>query len=294
METLSRSWALLKQSFTVLWSDKELMWLPMLSGCFCLCATVIIGGGGLLWMLPAEGLAANESQQKLLAEQMAPFMFLVYLATYSIGTFFNVALVSIASNRLAGGRATLMDGLQTAWDRKGSIFQWGLFSASIGMLLQMLERRSSFVGRAIAGISGVVWALASFFVVPLLAAENIGPVEALYKSAQIYRKAWGEQVVGAFSFSTIFFLLSLPGVALPLMLVYRLGQAAMLTGFVVAMVYWILLAVIGSAARGVFLAALYRYATTRKASGGFTMDDLSAGLGRRSLEGIPFSREPWS
>jgi len=54
---------------------------------------------------------------------MAPFIFLLYVVTYSLTTYFNVALVGIASNRLAGGHATLDDGLQIAWKRKWSIIQ---------------------------------------------------------------------------------------------------------------------------------------------------------------------------
>ena len=81
----------------------------------------------------------------------------------------------------------------------------------------MLERRLSFLGRIVARVTGLVWTLASFFVVPLLAFEDMGPVEALYKSAQIFRKRWGEEVVGGFSFELVFLLLALPGLLLPLM-----------------------------------------------------------------------------
>ena len=48
MGTLARSWDLLGQSFAVLKSDKELMWLPVLSAFFCVLATVTIFGIGFL------------------------------------------------------------------------------------------------------------------------------------------------------------------------------------------------------------------------------------------------------
>src|ERR1035438_6920630 len=209
METLSRSWHLLGQSFAVLKSDKELMWLPVLSAMFCLAAAAIILGIGLLVMMPPGPFPHDAAQQKLLGKAMAPFIFLFYFVTYSLGIYFNVALVSIASNRLAGGDATLNDGLQIAWTRTWSILQWALLAATVGMLLQTLERRLSVLGLVLTRITGFVWALASFFVVPLLAAEDIGPVEALYKSTQIFRRTWGEEVPGGFSFGLIFLLLTL-------------------------------------------------------------------------------------
>jgi hypothetical protein len=277
METLSRSWSLLGQSFAVLKSDKELMWLPVISAIFCLMATVTIFGTGLIWVLPpGVGLSipSDPVAQKELGRQMAPFLFLFYIVTYSVSTYFNVALVSIASNRLAGGNAKLNDGLQIAWERKWSIFQWALLSATVGMVIQALEQKSGFLGRVVIRIIGAAWVLASFFVVPLLAAENMGPVEALSKSGRIFRKTWGEQVTGGFSFGLVFFLLALPGALLPIMGA-RMGQMQLIAGLVLAVIYWLLLGVINSAARGIFVAALYRYATTEQISAGFHRYDMT-------------------
>jgi Family of unknown function (DUF6159) len=274
MGTLSRSWDLVQQSFAVLKSDKELMWLPVVSAISCVAATVIIFGGGALLVLPLGSMPHDVAAQKLLYQQMAPFVFLFYLATYSITIYFNVALVSIASNRLAGGNATLNDGLQAAWRRKWRILQWALLAATVGILLRALERRASFIGRIVIGIIGAVWSLASFFVVPLLAAEDIGPIDALYRSAKIFRETWGEEVVGGFSFGVIFFLLALPGILAPLVGA-RLGVSGIFAGSAVAVTYWLLLAVVCSASQGIFVAALYRYATAHQISDGFSSDDLS-------------------
>src|SRR5579863_599006 len=168
MGTISRSWDLLGQSFEVLKSDKELIWLPVISAIFCLAATVIIFCVGALVLVPIGAFPHDPAQQKLLSQESAPFIFLFYLTTYSIAAFFNVALVSIASNRLAGGLATLNDGLQVAWNRKWRIFQWALLAATVGMLLKMTEGRLKFLGRMIVSVIGFVWTLASFFVIPLL------------------------------------------------------------------------------------------------------------------------------
>ena len=275
METLSRSWDLLGQSFAILKSDKELMWLPIISALFCIMATVTVFGTGLIWVLPpGVPIPHDPVAQKELTRQMAPFVFLFYIFTYSVSTYFNVALVSIAADRLAGGKATLNDGLQIAWQRKWSIFQWALLSATVGMVIQALEQKFGFLGRIVIRTIGVAWVLASFFVVPLLAAQDMGPVDALFKSGRIFRKTWGEQVTGGFSFGLVFMLLALPGILLPIMGA-RMGQMGMLAGLAVAVLYWLLLGVINSAARGIFVAALYRYATTEKISPGFSRTDFT-------------------
>jgi Family of unknown function (DUF6159) len=275
MDTFSRSWDLLRQSFAILKSDKALMWLPIISAIFCLAATAIIFSSALLVLGSSSIIPHVIRHQKVLYQQVTPFVFLFYVVTYSIATFFNVALVGIASNRLAGGNGTLDYGLQVAWQRKWRILQWALLAATVGMLLRMLEGRANFVGRITTSITGFVWSLASFFVVPLLAAEDMGPVEALYRSAEIFRDTWGEEVVGGFSFAFIFLLLVLPGLLLPPLLVARLGRTGLLAGVAVGTIYCLLLCIVSSAVQGIFVAALYRYATTQEVTGGFDGEDLA-------------------
>ncbi len=110
-------------------------------------------------------------------------------------------------------------------------------------ILQLLERRFQTLGRILLRGIGLAFALASFFVVPVLAAEDMGPMQALSKSAQVFRKTWGEQVVGAFSFELLLFLLALLGALPPAMGVHRFGQTGLFVGLAIAVVYWVLLAI---------------------------------------------------
>jgi hypothetical protein len=149
-----------------------------------------------------------------------------------------------------------------------------LLAATVGVVLRSLEDKSKLLGRIAAGIFGTAWSLACYLVVPVLAAEGLGPSEALARSAELFTRTWGEQLSGGFSFGLIFTLLALPGV-LFIYFATGMGQHAMLIGFGLAVAYWLLLSVVSSAAKGVFIAALYHYARTREATGGFSLDDLA-------------------
>jgi hypothetical protein len=270
---IARTWELISESFAVLRSDTELMFLPIFSGVFCvLVSIVILGGAGLLFLPPNFTVAAMHRQP--MSQAMWITLLLFYFGNYFVIAFFNVALVNAASSRLAGGRATLNEGLEVAWQRKGKIFQWALFSATVGIILRMIEERSAWLGRFVGGLIGMAWTLASYFVVPVLAAEDVGPAEALQRSAELFRETWGENVVGGFSFGLIFTLLALPGIAFPL-LGRIAGQTGIVAGIALAMLYWILLSIVSAAVQGIFAGALYRYATTRKVSTGFRMEDIS-------------------
>jgi hypothetical protein len=276
MGRIARSWELVKQSFAILKSDKELMLLPIASAISCVVVSVVILAGGALAFLPEikASLATNARWQPN-NPGMWVCLFIFYLANYFVIVFFNVALVSAASSRLARGHATINDGLQAAWERKGRILQWALLAATVGILLKMMEERMSWIGRLVVRLIGVAWTLASYFVVPVLAAEDLGPVEALKRSAHVFRETWGEKVVGGFSFGLIFTLLALPGIALPLLGAALLGPAGMVVGGVVMMLYWLLLSVVSAATEGIFTAALYRYATTKEVAAGFRPENFS-------------------
>lgn len=270
---IAQTWELIGNSFAVLKADRELLWLPVFSGIFCLLISVaILGGAGLLFLPPVDVAAALKHRS--LSQGMWMCLFLFYLANYFVIVFFNVALVSAASSRLAGGQATINDGLEVAWQRKSKIFQWALLSATVGILLRMIEERASWLGRLVGGLMGMAWTLASYFVVPVLAAENVGPAEALQRSADLFRNTWGEKVVGGFSFGLIFTLLALPGAAFPFM-GRRLGPSGIAAGAALAVLYWLLLAIVNAAVQGIFVAALYRYARTRDVSAGFRLQDFS-------------------
>ncbi len=275
MGRIARSWELVKQSFAILKSDKELMLLPIASAISCVVVSVVILAGGALAFLPEikTSLATNARWQPN-DPVMWVGLFVFYLANYFVIVFFNVALVSAASSRLAGGQATIHDGLQAAWERKGRIFQWALLAATVGILLKMMEERMSWIGRLVVRLIGVAWTLASYFVVPVLAAEDLGPVQALKRSAHVFRETWGEKVVGGFSFGLIFMLLALPGIALPL-LGAALGPAGRVGGSVLMVLYWLLLGVVSAATEGIFTAALYRYAITKQVSAGFRPESFS-------------------
>jgi hypothetical protein len=262
MGKFSRSWELVKQSFAVLRSDKQLMLFPILSAISCFIVTVIISTGGAFMLLPmrASAIAAGEKFNPNSSPLFLFGMFTLYVANYFIIVFFNVALVGVANSRLMGGTWTFRDGLELAWARKGTIFQWALVAATVGVILRTLEERMGILGRIVMRIIGVAWALACYFVVPVLAFEDLGPIDAVKRSSKLFKETWGEKVVGGFSLSLISMVLMLPAFGLFISAMFLGGISGLLIGFIVMVLYIMLLSVFMSAIGGIFNAALYRFA----------------------------------
>jgi Family of unknown function (DUF6159) len=284
MGKFSRSWELVKQSFAILRSDKQLMLFPVLSAISCLFVTILIGTGGTLLLLPARA-AALASGERFNPNQSPVFMlamFTLYVANYFVIVFFNVALVGVANSRLMGGTWTFRDGLELAWARKGTILQWALVAATVGMILKTVEEHMGVIGRLIMRIIGVAWALACYFVVPVLAFEDLTPLEAVKRSSRLFKDTWGEKVTGGFSLSLISMLLMLPGIGLWIASMMIGGIAAGAVGFLLMILYILMLSVFMSAVQGVFNAALYRYACFKQVPPAFDHDLVAAAWAPKS------------
>lgn len=262
-DKFSRSWTLVKASASVLRSDKELLVFPLLSG---LCALLVMA----TFVLPIVTLRLFENGNEAIGAILA---FLFYFCTYSITFFFNSALVAAALIRLEGGDPTVADGLAAARARIGPILGYAAIAATVGVILSYLkDKENNFLVRMVASGMGVAWTLATFLVVPVLVAENVGPIDALKQSVTLLKRTWGENAIGnvgvGLAFGVMMFGAILVGIALVIGAAMVSVQLAL--GIAVLVVLGIvLLGILQSALSGVYSAALYRYATAGEAPAGF-------------------------
>jgi hypothetical protein len=273
---ISYTWALMRASWDVLKKDKTLLLFPLLSGICCLmvllsfAVPMFITGA---WHPPARGASQVD------VTVYYGILFLFYLANFFVITFFNTAIISCAMLRMAGGNPTVGDGFREAAARLPQIAGWALLSATVGLILRIIEDRSKWVGKIVAGLLGMAWTVTSFMVVPIIVAERKGPIGALKGSAEVLRKTWGEQLVGSFSFGMIFGMLSLPAVAM-IVIAIILGNIVMIMLSIgVAVGYLIVLSLVQSALQSIFQAAVYLYAYNNGlAPEGFDSDLLAGAL----------------
>ncbi len=194
-------------------------------------------------------------------------------------TFFNTAIIAGAIERMSGVDPTVGSCLSAAFSRLSLIFGWAIVSATVGLVLRIIEDRSEKIGSFVAGLLGMGWSVASFLVVPILVAERKGPIDALKGSASLLKKTWGEQLIGNFSFGLVFFLLSIPGY-LAIGFAFYAGAAMKLIPLAivagaVSLSYLVVLALVQSALASIFQAALYLH-TRQKLDPAIYPDNLLA------------------
>jgi Family of unknown function (DUF6159) len=160
-----------------------------------------------------------------------------------------------------------------------------LVTTTVGLVLRALEERVPLLGRIAAWIAGAAWAVATFFVVPVLALEGSGPLRSLKRSSAAVRVRWGEGVTGAATIAGISWFISfllVMGGAVGFVSLFAVGQRVL--AFVVAavaIVGVIVIAMISSALGQIFRVAVYQYAVTGQAPGGFESRLLQEAFARR-------------
>ena len=253
-ESIGRSWALVKASGKILMEDKKLLVFPLISGI----VTLIVV---LSFVLPLL-LSGAVLGQAISGPMWFLYLFLFYVVSYFVVIFFNTGLITCVSARLQGRDATVGEGISNAMRHIGPILAWAVIAATVGIILRTIQNRSGTLGRIAVAIAGGVWSLVTMFVIPVLVLEDKGVVDAIKESVALFRKTWGESVVGSFSIGLIFGAIAAVGLLFVFAAFFTGNMAVMILAVALFLVLVAVVSVVSSAMQGIFVTALYTYAKT--------------------------------
>ncbi|MEO8675363.1 MAG: DUF6159 family protein [Casimicrobiaceae bacterium] len=258
---LQRSWDLSLACMKLLLADKSLLVFPLMSGV----ATALIVASFAVPLAAVGGILRGTGVAHSLGVLSYVALFAFYWLQFSIVIYFNAALVEVALRRMDGKEAGIADGLRRATSLLPTILAYALIAATVGTLLRFIAERVGFLGRIVVGLIGLAWTIATALVVPVLVAEEIGPVDVISRSTQLIKKAWGETLIGNAGIGLVFGLLMVLLVAVAIsaeFIASSIGSPALgLLIVVAAGVTFIMLVLTQSTLQGIYTAALYRYAS---------------------------------
>ena len=275
MGRFSRSWQIAKLSFGVIGKDKEMLAFPMLAGLFSTLYAV-----ALLFPTIIVGLI-GQSTGATLAMGVVEYaaLFLTYLGLSFIATFFNTCVVYTTKTRFEGGDATFMDSLRFAISKIGLIFQWSMVAATVGLLLRALDHLAERLGgigeivlKIFRSMLGMIWSIVTIFVVPAMVYENLGPKEAIKKSAETIKATWGESLIRHYGLGFVSGLLMMAGILMSVvlfMVLANLGPIGAAVAVAVSGLYFLAIFLVFNCANTVFNTALYVYANQGESPEGF-------------------------
>jgi hypothetical protein len=253
---------LLRQSYAILKSDKELVLFPIYSAVFSVISFILIGGAyaAVRWGL------MNGTQNQVIDYL---FLFILYVVSYYVVIYFNAGLAACVLYRFRGGDPTFKYGREQAAKHRKKILGYALLGAVVGVILQFVAERFKLVGRIVANILGAAWSIATIFIAPVLITTDLSPVDAVKESARIFRATWGNTIKGTVSF----FFIGVLGFALcliPFVLSTFIGGAFIFVGLIITILAFIFLTIVLNTCSSIFRTALFHYATTRQVPTGFS------------------------
>jgi hypothetical protein len=258
VERLQNSLDLAKASWNVLRDDKQLTVLPLLSGLSALLVAVLFFG-------PVALIADSGAQGS--SKPLAWILGIVgYLAITYVVVFFNAALVWAADCRMRGEQVTLGEAIRAASERAHVLLPWAVLSATVSLVLRAIEERAGIVGRIVGTLVGLAWSLVTFLVLPVLVIEQIGPINAVKRSAELFKRTWGENMIANAGIGLVAVVATIVGL-LPCLVLIAIGGPVAVLGIVVAVAWVIGVQLIAATLTGIFQTALYRFATAGAAPG---------------------------
>ncbi len=263
LATLGNSFKLLRVSWGILKSDRELILFPLL-------------GAGALFFVFVYTVAAFWAGGTF--DRIGPdyrfnladvtFLTLAYFLASFVIVYFSAALSAAAYQRLEGFNPDLQTGLIAANDRLGALAGWSALAATVVLVLNELSNSRSLIGRIFGFALRLLWSYSTFFVVPVIVIENASPLDALSRSTELFQQQWGKILAANFGF----------GVGYAIVVMLALGPAALLYfglgSTFLAMVVGAVLLMLGvttvMALEIIYRVTLYDYAATGRIGRGFS------------------------
>ena len=252
MTKFSNGWTIATTSFKVLKENRQLLIFPILSSVSIMailasfCVAFLGFSGWQLDQLSAPGRLMSYA-----------ILFFFYITNYFVIEFFNMALVHCTSLYFKGEEVTVQKGIDFSRSRIGSILGWAIFAGIIGSILKIIQENVGSLGKIISGLLGIVWSIATFFVVPVIAYEDLGPVAAFKKSAMLMKENWGESIGAGFSFG----LIQLVGIAVIALVAFAVAAINTIAGIVIGVLLFLLMSVMISTVKTIFISTIYHNIT---------------------------------
>jgi hypothetical protein len=258
--SIRASFAMAKSSYLVVARDPALLIFPILSGIAGLLvlasfvAAVIATGDAP----PPTDMVEGTWQDHLVLIEASLFC----LASYLCVVFFNVALLISTQAALEGRGARLGEGLAGASRRLGAIVGWSLLGAGVGVALRAAEGSSQRVAAVMSAVFGITFTALSFFVLPVLVVEGLGPFAALRRSKELLEESWLDAFIGHVSLGWFGLVAMLPVAALAYLVWITPGleETRLVAAAVIVVGGFAVTAAMSSAADTIFKLLLYRRA----------------------------------
>ena len=276
-------WTLTTDSAGVIRENPELLAFPLI-------AAAASAGFFVVFLIPM--LVANLVGSGV--EYVALFVW--YFVTTFLSTYAAAALVHATNETFHGRNPSVRASLSAVWGRLGPIVAWSLISATVSVLIKVLEDSDNPVADLLGALFAVGWSVTTFFVVPVLVFEEVTVTSMFSRSAATFRDTWGETLGAGFGVTLVVGLfgigLVVAALAVSLPLAAAFPAAGGVVGVVLVAVALATTYLLSQTIWGVAKTALYVYAAEGEVPSQFDNFELETLGGRTARTASPGSAGP--
>ncbi len=184
IQVFIRSWQFLIQCVRFFSHNLDLLFFPVVSLICTFALAFILFAGGLLKFAAISHAFENYPIVGLLI-----FVLLYFFFAFVI-VYFNASLIACATLRLQNQPASVGDGLGLAATHWWSLLKWTLLSTTVGLIIRILENSHSLIEEIIGALIGIAWGISTYFVIPVMVFQNVGPFKAIKTGFSIFGRGW--------------------------------------------------------------------------------------------------------
>lgn len=277
IDKFQRSWEITKLTFSILKKDKVMLLFPMLSSLFSILfiVTLIVP----FVVLSIFGITNSNEISMLLV------LFFVYFGLAFLATFFNVCVVYYTKKIFNGEQVGFKDTISFGVSNLKLILYWALVSATVSVLIRILEhatRRMGGVGQVISRMvlatAAMGWAVATVFVIPSIVYNKKTPFDAIKESVNTLKKTWGESLIRYAGLNIIQFIITLLGIIILGGLTFVSFMINLYLGIImltITILFVIIVSLVFQVANDIFNTALFEFAQNGKIPTGYNQKALS-------------------
>jgi len=226
MNTIGRmrlGWSFFRKSLSIFFSRKEFLLFPVfktLAFTLLTCLLAFLIYFFIEWNTFQEFLNLFDKDKPCHPEFVDYIIllasgFMMYFVATFVDGFFSVALCDYTRNVMNRAGMPISVSFNHARRKLGKITLWSLFTATVMLILQVinavLERfKLRFLARFFTFLGEMAWAIATFFIFPVIAFENRGMIDNVKRSHKILRDSFGESLTGIFIFNILPLILFFP------------------------------------------------------------------------------------
>ncbi len=277
MDKFQRSWDITKLTFKILKNDKVMLLFPLLSSLFSILFIVAL-------IVPFVILSTfGVTQQNGVASIIA--LFVLYFGLAFLATFFNVCVVYYTKKVFRNEEVTFKSTISFAFSNLKLIIYWAIVSATVSVLIRILEnitRRMGGIGQMISRILlasvAMGWAIATVFVIPSIVYNKKTPFDAIKESVETLRKTWGESIIRYAGLNIIQFIVTLIGVVILggiTILSFILNLYVGIVMLIITIIFVVVNVLVFQVANDIFNTALFEYAQNGIVPSGYNQKALS-------------------